>query len=320
MKGSLHESRAPIHEEGSGWIRATLWLLALSVPTTGSGSESPRTDSLDLVQPGRSPVSPLAGGDPPGLPAGGSAAQMVPIEESELPEVDPEGDGPLDRLEAWVRKSTGRGPLRAAVEYQLDTRGFDTLHLEGAACLPLGLGLSGFVDFHSPDGEGRSEDKSEFFLEIDLRREIWNGLGALAELNDQQGRRDALGRFGLFWKPSADFLEGARLRLFVKILPLETDGHGGQVSCLYHWRLPGSVGDRVSVAGFFDANYGAGSSHNRLLAVTETQLRLRLVEGLHVFTEVKLNRFLGGSREFGVGFGLQYRFGERPRPGREKGR
>ncbi len=202
------------------------------------------------------------------------------------------------------------GKARLSMEYQFDTRGFNTFNLTGGTPLPAGFSLFGFVDFESPDGgvDDSRYDLSEFFFEIDLKRKVWEDLGVVVEANEMQGADNALSRLGLFYAPSCQILEDLDLFFFVKIFPFESDGQGYQISFTWDKRFPSFLDGRFSIGGFLDANFENGPGRDKVLIVSDTQIRYRLLEGLHLLAEIRVNEFLGAKKDVGLGLGLQYHF------------
>lgn len=196
-------------------------------------------------------------------------------------------------------------------EYQFDTRNFNTLNFTGAAPLLLGFDVSGFVDFESPKQRGsHRKDLSTYFLELNLKRHIWEGFGFIAERNSVNQTNNEVGRLGIYFLPDWKFLKKIHLNLSTKIFPYETDKHGWQASWSWGLRMPYILGDRISFAGFMDFNFDSGSKNNDLNVVTDHQFRFRLVEGLRLLVEYRHSDFLSGKADTnnGVGFGLQYKF------------
>lgn len=219
---------------------------------------------------------------------------------------------PIANLEQAVEDSRSQGSRWFLAEYDFDNRGFNVLHFMGHSPLPLGFDLWGFVDFEGQDVAGSNrEDLSRYFLELDLKRKLWSGGGVLAELNDLQGEGNSIGRFGVFWSPDTGWLTpksgylAGKFRLGVKYFPIETDGQGGQFSFNWNKNFDNILGERFSAGGFFDMNYDVGSSGDIKL-VTEHQVRLRVIEGLHLISEFRVNEFLRD--DFGIAPGIQYRF------------
>ncbi len=217
---------------------------------------------------------------------------------------------PWEQIERLVDESKTFGKAKLSVEYQFDTRGFNTLNFTGSAPLPAGFNIWGFVDFESPDGgpDDSRYDHSEYFFEIDVKRKVWEDLGAIVEVNDMHGTDNALSRLGVFWAPQGQFLEDHELFFFVKIFPLESDGRGYQISFSWDKKFPDVLDGRFSVGGFFDANFDNGPGKDKVEIVSDTQFRYRLIDGLHLLAEFRFNEFLGSNKDVGVGFGFQYHF------------
>lgn len=195
-------------------------------------------------------------------------------------------------------------------EYQFDTRGFNTINFTGGANLPRGFTLWGFTDIEAPDVPGKSRyDVENFFIEIDLRRELYKGFGVIAEYNDAQGSNDNLGRFGFNYIARWDWLKDIGLTLYFKAFPIETDGHGSQVSFAWDKRFPGILDGRFSMGGFFDTNFDSGPKDDATNIVSDTQFRFRLIDDLEALVEFRFNEFKGSSsKEQGLGIGLKYKF------------
>ena len=210
-------------------------------------------------------------------------------------------------LSEKVEKKDNKGWM--TTEYQFDTRGFDTINFTGGANLPLGFTVWGFTDIETPDISGRSrQDAENFFMEIDLRRELYKGFGVVAEYNDGQGTNDNLGRFGLNYIARWDWLKDIDLSLYFKAFPLETDGHGGQVSFSWNKKFPKILDGRFSMGGFFDLNFNSGSKDDEMNVVSDTQFRYRLIDNLEALVEFRFNEYKVASQEHGFGIGLKYKF------------
>ena len=217
----------------------------------------------------------------------------------------------LDQLEKAALASRASGGRWAKLEYGYDNRDFNVMHFMGNSPLPYGFNIWGFVDFEgAPTQAAPTEDMTRFFLEIDVKKELWNNFGVIAEYNDLQGSGNAVGRFGVFYTPQLDFLSptdgwlAGKGKLGFKIFPAETDGHGWQASFNWNKNFDEWLGGRVSAGGFFDLNLNTGPKGD--VVVTEHQVRIRLIEGLHAMTEFRVNEFL--QDDVGVSFGAQYRF------------
>lgn len=194
-------------------------------------------------------------------------------------------------------------------EYQFDTRGFNTINFTGGAKLPYEWSLWGFIDIETADShEGSRTDAEEFFMEIDLKRELYKGFGVVLEYNDGQGRDDNIGRFGLNYIARWDWLKEMDLSLAFKAFPLETDGHGGQLSFCWDKKFPEFLEGRFSVGGFFDVNLNSGPNDNKTNIVSDTQFRYKLTDNLEALVEFRFNGYLVASQEDGFGIGVKYRF------------
>lgn len=223
---------------------------------------------------------------------------------------EPKKSDTWEELERQANETKTFGKEKFSVEYQFDTRGFNTLNFTGTAPLPAGFNIWGFVDFESPDGgaDDSRTDLSESFFEIDIKRKVWEDFGVIVEVNEAQGVDNALSRLGVFYAPQSQFLKDHKLFFFVKIFPFESDGQGYQISFSWNKKFPDILDGRFSIGGFFDANFDNGSGKDKVLIVSDTQFRYRLIDGLHLLAEVRFNEFLGAKKDIGVGFGLQYHF------------
>ena len=150
------------------------------------------------------------------------------------------------------------------------------------------------------------------FLEIDIKKKVYDRAGLIGEINDLQGDGNAIGRFGFYWNPSLDnsLNQNGRLsgagRIGFKVFPIETDRRGWQASMNWNKKFEKILDGKFSAGGFVDLNFDAGPSQSDLVVVSEHQVRYRLVEGLHLIAEFRLNEFL--SDDFGIAPGLQYRY------------
>ena len=232
--------------------------------------------------------------------------------EGGAPECQRLGQCFFDRWEEYAKQTRAKGGRWAQIEYDFDSRGFNVLNFMGSTPLPYGFTLFGFIDIEGDDlVTAQREDLSRFFLEIDLKKSLWERGGVLVEYNDLQGAGNEIGRLGLYhqtdWKflsPTCGLLAG-KSKLGFKFFPLETDRQGGQFSFYWNKNFDHLLGGRLSAGGFFDLNYDVGPT-GRTVIVTEHQIRYRVVEGLHVITEFRWNQFLPD--DFGIAPGVQYRF------------
>ena len=197
-------------------------------------------------------------------------------------------------------------------EYDFDSRGYNVIHMMGHSPLPFGMSVWGFIDIEGLDQVGANrEDVATYFLEIDVKKPIFESGGLIAELNDLQGDGNAIGRFGFFVNPKRlkwdqkTGLLGGKGKIGFKIFPLETDRRGMQASMNWNHQFKNILDGRFSAGGFLDLNTQTGVNDD-LVIVTEHQIRYRLLEGLHIITEFRLNQFL--QDDFGIAPGIQYRF------------
>ena len=193
------------------------------------------------------------------------------------------------RIDQAVAESRTYGRTWLMLMYQWDTREFNTLNIEGSAPLPLGFNVWGFVDFMTPlEDANANEDVSDFFYEIDLKRKVLWDWGVMLEVNEQDGTDNTVGRAGVFWEPKFQFLDDIKLWFQLKAFPYETDHNGGQVALAWNKRFPEFLEGRFSMGGFFDVNLDSGPDDDATNIVSETQVRFRLIEGLHFVTEFDL--------------------------------
>lgn len=195
------------------------------------------------------------------------------------------------------------------VEYQFDTRGFNTINFTGATTLPHGFSIWGFIDIEAnKSNEDQRFDSNTFFYEIDLKYNLTKQFGLIGEINDAPGINDALGRAGVFYKPDIDYLKENNAWVYIKAFPVETDGEGAQFSMAWNKKLDSFLDGRFSVGGFIDFNFDSGANQDDINIVSDTQFRYALTPRLNLLAELRINEFLAADKEIGVGLGLQYRF------------
>lgn len=191
-------------------------------------------------------------------------------------------------------------------EYQLDTRGFNSFQLFGSSSLPYSFNIVGSFDFESPISSEESRyDLSTFFYEIGLTRKFRDGLGYMVEANDFNGLENDIYRIGLFYIPPWAFLKAQHLFVFTKVLPVESDGRGGQFSIAWNKSFPHLASGRLSISGFVDFNYDSGINNDEQNIISDVQFIYRLYGGLHFLTEFRYNQFKLPADEFGVGVGFK---------------
>jgi len=206
-----------------------------------------------------------------------------------------------------IEKKNRNGWMTA--EYQFDTRGFNTINFTGGAKLPQGWSIWGFTDVETADSsDGSRADTQEYFMEIDLKKELYKGFGVVLEYNDGQARHNSIGRFGVNYIARWDWLKKMDLFLAFKAFPIETDGHGWQSSFCWEKKFPKIFDGRFSMGGFFDSNFDSGPKDNETNVVTETQFRYKLTENLEALVEFRFNEYLVASQEHGLGIGMKYKF------------
>ncbi|MBA7705965.1 hypothetical protein ES703_114807 [subsurface metagenome] len=206
-----------------------------------------------------------------------------------------------------IDKKDRKGWMTA--EYQFDTRGFNTINFTGGAKLPYGWSLWGFIDIETADShEGSRADAQEFFIEIDLKKELYKGFGVVLEYNDGEAHHNSIGRLGVNYIARWDWLKKMDLNLAFKAFPIETDGHGGQISFCWEKKFPKILDGRFSMGGFFDLNFDSGPNDDETNVVSDTQFRYKLTKNLEALVEFRFNEYLVASQEHGLGIGLKYRF------------
>lgn len=286
-------------------------VLAWALAATAAHGQTAGWPGVDLQAPHFEPQTLFLASEPP-VPI---AAPDRPIQLTGLPTVDASNCGCDtdfylgEAFDAAARDSKTFGKNFARLEYQLETRGFDVIHFMGGSALPFGFNIWGFIDLEGLDSPGANrEDISRFFLEIDIKRKLGKEWGLIGEFNDLQGDGNAIARLGFFYLPQSPFIKNHDAFLFFKVFPYESDGRGIQVSFAWNKNFPRIWDGRFSAGGFCDFNFKSGATGERTVIVTEHQLRVRVVEQLYVIAEARLNEFLGDDRDYGTGFGVQYRF------------
>lgn len=225
---------------------------------------------------------------------------------------------PCDTLVGGLLQPAGSEPSTVSKpgwlrgEYDFDSRGFDVVHFMGGKDLGNDFSVWGFVDFEGDPVAGRHGELNRFFLEVDLKKKLFDTGGLIAEVNDLQGVGNSIGRLGVYWQPELPqwFADDSPLHgpsMFgIKYFPLETDGDGGQFSFNYNKTFANVLDGRFSVGGFFDLNYSAAGSGLYNTIVSEHQVRVRVTDHCHLITEFRWNEFLRD--DFGIAPGIQYRF------------
>lgn len=220
------------------------------------------------------------------------------------------GYGILDYWDDRFKETRAKGNRFALLEYAFDNRGFNILHAKAASPLPFGFSFFGFIDMEGADlfNADRS-DLAGYFLELDLKKQLWDNGGAIWEYNDLAGGGNETGRFGFYHRPQWKFLspkEGpfaGKGWFQFKFLPLDTQD-SGQFSFAYFKSFDKVADGRLSFGGFYDLNYDVGSRGT--VIVSEHKIRFRLAEGFHFLTEFRYNGF--STDKFGIAPGFQYRF------------
>jgi len=183
----------------------------------------------------------------------------------------------------------------------------------GSSSLPHGFSVWGFIDIEGTDFSGSDrEELSRYFLEIDLKKKLWNSGGLIAEYNDLQGEANAIGRLGVYYQPKIACLSPQRGWLSgkgtiaFKVFPIESDRQGWQASFNWNKKFENLLGGRLSAGGFFDLNIDTGPLRDTNRIVTEHQIRIQLKDDLQAIVEFRFNGFLDS--EFGIAPGVQYKF------------
>ena len=207
------------------------------------------------------------------------------------------------------------------VNLYYDTRRFATTTLNTLVRLPARFQYFAFINMFAPLNSGAPTDVSLFYTEQNLR---WNlhasvPLDASLQWVLRSGEANDMLRVGVIWRVSSTPVIS---RLFAKIsLFYSLAVHGYQLDFVeepgWRWQLEHvykiglfahAWGDRAYLAGFLDHNLWVGGGDARPFAsrvVTEHQLGVRLVGGLHVVAEYRFNEY-SETDQHGAGFGLQY--------------
>ncbi len=196
-----------------------------------------------------------------------------------------------------------------------DTRNLTTGTLAVLTTLPAGFQYFGFVNLINRQG-GPGEEQNTFFSQQHLYfapfRVLPLDIAALGEF--MSGNDNDSARAGVRWRLSdTGFMrpafEKARLYLSAGYFPVQFDriqapGWRSFASYAYNWQLwPG----RVYVGGFADHYMSVQNGQMKTFTqdfVTEHQVGLRLLFGLHVVAEYRHDDF--APKKDGVGLGVQY--------------
>jgi len=213
-------------------------------------------------------------------------------------------DAVLNELDEHATRTRNSGPRFLWAEYQFDSRGFNTVNFTGATPLPYGFWMWGFIDLEGLDMAGANRaDTARYFYELDISRKIVGDTGAVAEWNDLTGDGNGVGRLGVFYTPTSEFLKQRQLFLTFKTF-IYNSNDGWQGSFAWNKEYADWLDGRVSTGGFFDVNVFSG----RTVIVSDSQIRYRLIDGFHCLLELRYNGFRPAGKDFGAGIGAQYRF------------
>jgi hypothetical protein len=196
-----------------------------------------------------------------------------------------------------------------------DTRDFNVLTLNILADLPARFQYFSLTNYFGSLNTNQNFDLENFLTEQNLRWGLPGGipLDLTYQWLIQSGAGNDLGRFGFRWRLSSTpwldrLFKKLRMTYSINFHLLQTDFHpspgfGWQVEHVYRINL---LKDRLYIYGFADhnMNYGGGIGGNNHRWVSETQLGVRLIAGLHAVAEFRRNEFL--SEKNGLGLGLEY--------------
>lgn len=200
-----------------------------------------------------------------------------------------------------------------------DIREFSTLTVNILLNFPAGLRYFSLVNYQGAPARRDPAELEAFYTEQNL---YWAPIAPLPlELSSQWvvavgAGNDAL-RFGVVWRVSKTPLfdrvfQFLHLSYFVDFHAVQFDhlpeGYGGQIEHVYRLDiLPGAIGDRAYLGGFTDHNVwlGGPAGTPTSLVVSELQLGIRIIAGLHVVAEARHNDYLP-ERQTGLGLGLEY--------------
>lgn len=203
---------------------------------------------------------------------------------------------PRQQEEVWQPLSSKRF---VRLIYFWDTRGFSTFKPFYGFPLPGNMHFFGFTSINSSEGASNHFELTEFFTEARLTSPLWHGVGLQTELNASTGANNDLLRVGgLYKRTFRPYYQN--WTLIGRVFPVETDGDGGQVSCLYNLQL---YKDVLMLDGTVDYNW----RNTRDTWVVEPLLSVKLYKNLRLAIEYRLNNGRG-SRKSGVAFGLESKF------------
>jgi len=186
--------------------------------------------------------------------------------------------------------------------------------------LPLRLQYFAFVNLFGPTQASRVGDQELVFSEQNLRWRLHEEapLDVVAQYVIRSGPDNDVLRLGLRWRFSAtpviaQLFDLLHLRYGFSVYAFETDFQAPalyalQIEHVYKLQvLPEHFGDRVYIAGFIDHNIRIGGAADVPVSrvVTEHQLGIRVVAGLHIVAEFRFNEYMAQD-QVGVGLGLQY--------------
>ena len=191
-----------------------------------------------------------------------------------------------------------RALLLSRLQYYFDSRDFNTINLTVLVPkLPYRFHLFGYTNLHGRQGRGGQRfDVRETFSEYRLSNYTLgdqlgvDGLHFFAEANYRSPGRPSIGRAGVGVKRK---VEGFALfvdrppQFTLRLVPLETDGDGGQLSSNY--LIP--LHQRIHLSGFADYNLASSGSH---AWVDEAQLNVKLFDPVSLVLEFRHNGFLAG--------------------------
>ncbi|MFH1619269.1 MAG: hypothetical protein ABIG11_05125, partial [bacterium] len=183
--------------------------------------------------------------------------------------------------------------------YYYDTRDFNVFTINSQLKMTRQLEYFSFVNYFNSAKTSLNRDLTNYYTEQNLRWSLLPGIPAEAVVqyvSTGGGKNDVL-HFGGRWRVSStgwfeNFLKRINMFYAVSFFPLQFDSREG-----YHWQIehvyrmelfPDLTDKRLYLSGYADHNIGPGN----LPWVTEHQLGIRLVGGLHAVSEYRHNGFL----------------------------
>jgi len=203
--------------------------------------------------------------------------------------------------------------------FYYDTRNFNVFTLNVLGNLPLGFQYFSLTNFFGLPGTNHNFSLNRHYTEQNLR---WNPVKKIpidltAQGTFQSGRMNNSMRLGIRWRVTdsswwRDLFKQFGINYSVNFHPLQieletTPGHAWQIEHVYKFNiLPKKTRNRLYISGFADHNmrYGGTSGNNNHVWVTEHQLGVRIIKGLHAVAEFRRNEFM--QKKNGLGLGFEY--------------